>query len=77
MQVDIIKGKDGAGGHYKRCGMLQEDIISVKSRYGAEAGHYRIEGWCTIRTSPNCVCDCLNNIICAMFFFLCTLFLPT
>ena len=40
MPEDIIKGRDGAGGHYKRWGMLQENIISVKSRYGAEAGHY-------------------------------------
>ena len=32
----IIKGRDDAGGHYKR----------VKGRDGAGGGHYKGEGWC-------------------------------
>ena len=34
MQEDSIKGRDDAGGHYKR----------VKGRDGAGGGHYKSEG---------------------------------
>ena len=34
MQGDVIKGRDDAGGHYKR----------LKGRDGGEEGHYKREG---------------------------------
>ena len=59
VQEDITKGRDVAVGHYK----------CVKWRDGAEAVHYKMEGWCTIRTCPNCVRDCIEIILYVQCFF--------
>ena len=44
MHEDVIKGRDEAGGHYKKVGMVQKEGI-MKGRDDA-GGHFKGEGWC-------------------------------